>query len=168
VRPGGPPAAVKVWVLSVGRPGPLLAGAIAEYERRAARYWSLAVAQVRAERGSRGATAEDVRDIEAARLLARLPAGAEVVALTRAGESWTSLRLARLLAAPATGRAGVAFLIGGAHGLGASVLRRADRRMRLSSLTLPHDAARLVLAEQIYRAGTILRGEPYHKGGEDE
>jgi 23S rRNA (pseudouridine1915-N3)-methyltransferase len=59
---------------------------------------------------------------------------------------------------------GVAFLIGGAHGLDASVLERARRELSLSTLTLPHEMARLFMVEQLYRAGTIIRGEPYHKG----
>jgi 23S rRNA (pseudouridine1915-N3)-methyltransferase len=58
----------------------------------------------------------------------------------------------------------VTFLIGGAHGLDDDVLRRADLALTLSPFTLPHELARLVLLEQVYRACTILRGEPYHKG----
>jgi 23S rRNA (pseudouridine1915-N3)-methyltransferase len=70
-----------------------------------------------------------------------------------------------MLDAMATGaQAGAAFLIGGALGLSTDALRAAERRLRLSTLTLPHDLARLVLAEQLYRAGTIVRREPYHKG----
>ena len=59
---------------------------------------------------------------------------------------------------------GVAFVIGGAFGLGPEVVDRSGKRLSLSSMTLPHEMARLFLAEQLYRAGTILRGEPYHKG----
>ena len=59
--------------------------------------------------------------------------------------------------------AGAAFVIGGAFGLDASVVTKARRTLSLSALTLPHEMARLVLAEQLYRAGTIVRGEPYHK-----
>ena len=68
---------------------------------------------------------------------------------------------------PGRGRAfllaGVTFVIGGAFGLGAPVLKKARRKLSLSTLTLPHEMARLLLAEQLYRAGTLLRGEPYHK-----
>ena len=59
---------------------------------------------------------------------------------------------------------GIGFIIGGAFGLGEAVLSRARHHLSLSDMTLPHEMARLVLAEQLYRAGTILRGEPYHKG----
>jgi len=56
------------------------------------------------------------------------------------------------------------FVVGGAHGLDQSVLDRADYTLSLSTFTLPHDLARIVLLEQLYRACSILRGEPYHKG----
>ncbi|MFQ5746439.1 MAG: 23S rRNA (pseudouridine(1915)-N(3))-methyltransferase RlmH [Gemmatimonadota bacterium] len=61
-------------------------------------------------------------------------------------------------------RAGAAFLVGAADGLGEEVLGRARHRLSLSRMTLPHDIARLVLTEQLYRAGTLLRGELYHRG----
>ncbi len=104
-------------------------------------------------------------EAEAERMLPRLPVGASVFALTREGKGMGSRALARALEEQAVRSSpGVAFLIGGAHGLSPSVLSRADRNLSLSDMTLPHEMARLVLAEQLYRAGTILRGEPYHKG----
>ncbi len=152
-------------MLVVGRPAALLADAIAEYERRAGRYWTLDVVEVREEKGRKGLPLDRLRMAESARLLERVPAGAEVVALTRAGEAWSSARLARYLEALALdGRAGAAFLIGGAFGLSTEAIARAHHRLSLSALTLPHELARLLLAEQLYRAGTIVRGEPYHKG----
>ena len=156
---------MKLDVIAVGRPGPLLADAIAEYERRAARYWPLGFAEVRAERAGKGTDAA-VREAEGKRLLERVTPGAQIVALTReGGDAWSSVRLARFLEELAVrGGPDLTFLIGGALGLPESVLRIADRRMRLSTFTLPHDLARLVLAEQLYRAGTLIRGEPYHKG----
>ncbi len=149
----------------VGKPARLLAGAIAEYERRAGRYWTLDVGEVREEKSRKGLPVERVRAAESARLVERVPAGAELVALTRAGEPWSSTRLAGYLETLAVqGRAGAAFLIGGAYGLDPELLARAQHRLSLSPLTLPHELARLLLAEQLYRAGTIVRGEPYHKG----
>lgn len=158
---------MKVWVASVGKPGRLVADLIAEYERRAGRYWNLEVIEVREERAGRGKTDEQVRAIEGERLLERIPAGAEVIALTRTGAAWSSTELARYLETLAVGsRPGVAFVIGGALGLSEAFLARAHRQLALSSFTLPHELARVVLTEQLYRAGTILRGEPYHKGAE--
>lgn len=158
---------MKLWVLAVGRPGRLFAPAIAEYERRAGRYWNLEIVEVREEKARKGKTDEQVRALESERLLERVPDGVEVIALTRGGEAWSSTRLARHLEALAIEASpGAAFLVGGALGLSDDALRRADRRLALSSLTLPHELARLILTEQLYRAGTIVRGEPYHKAVE--
>jgi len=158
---------VRIWTICVGTPGRELGAAIGEFEDRAARYWKMETLEVRA--GARGSdpSAADVRTAEAERILERLPEDAEVVALTRTGESWNSRAFAHHLDGHRLyGRPGSAFVIGGAFGLGLAVLERADTRLSLSPLTLPHDFARLVLLEQLYRAGTILRGEPYHKGTE--
>jgi 23S rRNA (pseudouridine1915-N3)-methyltransferase len=97
----------------------------------------------------------------------RTPKEAELVALTRTGAALSSGKLARQLELQTVqGTAGVAYVIGGAFGLSDDVLGRARRQLRLSSFTMPHDLARLVLLEQLYRAGTIIRGEPYHKGSD--
>lgn len=155
---------MKLALLVVGRAGRVLEPAIAEYEARARRYWSLDVVTIREERARRGSEAA-VMEAEGERLLARVPAGLELVALTRTGDAWSSQRLAKhLQRAAVQSHAGIAFAIGGAFGLSDTVLKEARRRMRLSTFTMPHDLARLVLLEQIYRAGTIMRGEPYHKG----
>lgn len=155
---------MRLSIVCVGRPGRLLAEPIAEYERRAARYWNLIVHEVRAERAGKRASAEDVRRVESRRLVERVAPGVETIALTRAGEPWDSRGLARYLERLASsGQPGAAFLIGGAFGLDAPTLERADRRLSLSSFTLPHELARLVFAEQLYRAGTLVRREPYHK-----
>lgn len=156
---------MKVVLVAVGRPGKLLLPAIREYETRAGRYWKLETVEVRAERAGQNRPVTQVRQEEAERLRAAVPAGADIVALTRAGESWTSERLARYLGELAlAGSTGAAFLIGGAFGLDRALLRDATHCVSLSGMTMPHDLARLVVAEQLYRAGTIVRGEPYHKG----
>jgi 23S rRNA (pseudouridine1915-N3)-methyltransferase len=156
---------LKLTLLVVGRPDRLLREAIEEYERRAARYWSLDVIEVREERSRRNAPADRTRDAESERLVERVPPGTELIALTRTGDAWSSSRLARHLQQLALhGEAGATFVIGGAQGLSDALLRSADRRMRMSTLTLTHEIARMLLAEQLYRAGTIVRGEPYHRG----
>lgn len=154
---------MKVLVVAVGRVRGTLAPAVREYEERAARYWKLEIVEVPA--GGAGGGAEAVRRAEDQRLLARVPEGLGVVALTRTGRGMHSRELAGYLSEHALrASAGVAFLIGGAFGLGPDALSRADRALSLSDLTFPHEMARLLLAEQLYRAGTIIRGEPYHKG----
>jgi len=156
---------MNVNLLAVGRPKGPLADAIAEYEKRAARYWRFEAMTVDAgSRGSRTAAAA-VREAEGERLLARLKPGGQVVALTRDGRPMDSAALSGFLQEHALrSTPSVTFVIGGAFGLEDGVLARAERRLSLSPMTLPHDLARLVLAEQLYRAGTIARGEPYHKG----
>ncbi|HZD04600.1 MAG TPA: 23S rRNA (pseudouridine(1915)-N(3))-methyltransferase RlmH, partial [Longimicrobiales bacterium] len=125
--------------------------------------WKLEVVEVEAG-ARRGEEPEEVVAAEAERILARLPREAGVVALTRKGKGMTSRGLARWLSRQAVDASDVAFVIGGAWGLDAVVLERASRHLSLSPMTLPHEVARLCLAEQLYRAGTIVRGEPYHKG----
>jgi 23S rRNA (pseudouridine1915-N3)-methyltransferase len=156
---------LKLAVIVVGRPGRLVRDAVDEYETRAARYWPLEVVEVREQKARKGVDEAQVKAAESERLLAQVPAGLQIVAMTRTGDPWSSDRLARWLGELAVrGEPGAAFLIGGALGLSDGLLRSADRRMRLSTLTFPHDIARMLLAEQLYRAGTIVRGEPYHKG----
>jgi 23S rRNA (pseudouridine1915-N3)-methyltransferase len=108
-----------------------------------------------------------VRAAEGDRIMKRVPRGAEMIALTRTGDAWSSATFARHLEEHA-GQAGadLAYIIGGAFGLSDTVTTAARRSMRLSSFTFPHDLARLILLEQLYRAGTIIRSEPYHKGGD--
>jgi 23S rRNA (pseudouridine1915-N3)-methyltransferase len=159
---------VKITVIAVGRPGRVLEEAIAEYEGRARRYWSLEVVEVREERSGKGIREEAVMAAEGERILKRVPRGAELVALSRTGAAVGSAELARELEAyAARGGTAVAYAIGGAFGLSGEVLRSARRELSLSAFTMPHDLARVVLLEQLYRAGTILRGEPYHKGSDE-
>ncbi|MFN0100319.1 MAG: 23S rRNA (pseudouridine(1915)-N(3))-methyltransferase RlmH [Gemmatimonadaceae bacterium] len=154
---------MKVWVAVVGKPrDAALAAAIREYETRAARYWPLEVAEVK-EESSRSATADVVMRKEGERILARVPTAARLVLCDPGGDSFDSAAFASLLQDQRERAQDVAFVIGGAHGIGAEVRARPHRRLGLAPWTLPHELARLVLAEQLYRAGTIVRGEPYHK-----
>ncbi len=148
---------------AVGKPrDAALAAAIRDYETRAARYWPLEVIEVKEEPG-RGLPGEQVMRKEGARLLERMPAGARLVLCDPGGEALTSDAFARFLQAQREAAQDVVFVVGGAHGIGDVVRERPHRRLALAPWTLPHELARLVLAEQLYRAGTIGRGEPYHK-----
>lgn len=154
-----------VTVVVVGKVRGALAPAVEEYERRSGHYWKLEVVVVDAGVSGGRDDPEAVMAAEAERILVRIPEGAEVAVLTRDGKGMSSRALAEWLQDHALhGSRGVALVIGGAYGIHPDVVARARRRISLSPMTLPHEVARLVLAEQIYRAGTILRGEPYHKG----
>jgi rRNA large subunit m3Psi methyltransferase RlmH len=139
-----------------------LAAAIREYETRAARYWPLEVREVREESG-RSLSSELVRSREAERLAGVVPAGAHVASCERDGRGMSSEEFAQWVQRRREDAKDVAFVIGGAHGLGEAIQRLTATRLSLAPWTLPHELARLVLAEQLYRAGTIVRGEPYHK-----
>jgi len=153
---------MRVVIAAVGRTrDSALAAAVASYQARAARYWPLEVIEVRDE-PARSARPAMVRDREGARLLDAL-AGVRFVVCERDGQRRTSEEFAPWLQDIRESGRDVAFVIGGAFGLAESVTAAAWRRMSLAPWTLPHELARLVLVEQLYRAGTILRGEPYHK-----
>jgi 23S rRNA (pseudouridine1915-N3)-methyltransferase len=157
--------AVKILILVVGSVKGPVAPAVAEYESRAGRYWKLETAEVDAGAPGRNPAPERVKQEEGERILARIPDRFQPFVLTRGGKQMRSKQLARCLnRAAVEAWAGVAFIIGGAFGVSDAVLAAARKRLSLSAMTLPHEMARLVLAEQLYRAGTILRNEPYHKG----
>ena len=157
---------MKITAIVVGRAGAPLKDAILEYERRAGRYWKFKVIEVASGgAGRRKAHPDRAIEVEETLLLARLPERVQIVALTRTGRGMSSTDLAGYLQDHALhSTPGVCFVIGGAFGLGTGVLDRAHKLWSLSEATLPHELARLVLAEQLYRAGTIIRNEPYHKG----
>ena len=154
---------MRLLVLTIGKPrDAALAAASREYESRAARYWPLEVQEVREEAG-RALQPALVRKREGERLLERCPPAARVVACDERGRQLTSDAFAAFLADARDRAQDLAFVIGGAHGLDDAVRARATSVLAFCTWTLPHELARVVLAEQLYRAGTITRGEPYHK-----
>ena len=105
---------------------------------------------------------DEVEDDEA--LLRGLPPGTEVIALEPGGDAWTTAEFTKFLGKRMVqGTRAVAFLIGGADGLAPATVGKAQRRLSLSPLTLPHRLARVLLCEQLYRAVSIIRGEPYSR-----
>jgi len=110
------------------------------------------------------AKVEELEVKDEARVLGAIPDGSRLVALSRRGEGWSSSALAEQTARWELEARDVTFAIGGADTLPADVLGRAERVWSLSPLTLPHELARVIVYEQLYRAHTIRRGEPYHRG----
>lgn len=159
---------MRVLIAAVGRPkDQALAAAIRDYETRAARYWPLEIIEVKGERGdaaiSAASSAATVRAREGDRIRQRIGTGALMVACDASGQSMSSERFAQWLQTERENARDVAFMIGGAFGLDEQLRDDARLKLSLAPWTLPHELARLVLAEQLYRAGTIVRGEPYHK-----
>ena len=133
-----------------------------DYARRLPRGWRLTLDEVpAAPRGRMDPSAARAR--EAAALRARVPRGAWTVALDERGEAWTTRELAERLARCERGGRPAAFLVGGPDGLDPGLLAEAHARWSLSALTLPHALVRVVVAEQLYRAWTLLSGRPYHR-----
>jgi 23S rRNA (pseudouridine1915-N3)-methyltransferase len=153
---------MKVRVVAVGRDrSGLYAPAVDEYAGRLARYVKFEVVEVPEAR--RHAGTPRARDEEAEALLARIGPRERIVALDERGDEETSAAFAKRVERWLQRGQDVALVVGGSDGLARAVLDRADERLALSRLTLAHRLARLVLVEQLYRAMTILRGEPYHK-----
>lgn len=155
---------MKVVLLHVGRARGAVGDAIADFEKRVSHYFTFESVGVK-ETPYKGQSITQLLDDEGKRLLARVPTQNELIALHRPGKQWSSEGLAEHLGnASLRSVPGVTFVIGGAYGLSAELISRADRLFSLSAMTLTHDLARLILTEQLYRAGTIMRAEPYHKG----
>jgi 23S rRNA (pseudouridine1915-N3)-methyltransferase len=135
----------------------------AEYARRFPRKAPLSLVEIRPERRGATRTAAQAMAAEAKRIEAALPSGCYRVALDERGRDVTTLQLARLLEGWRAGGRDVALLVGGPDGLDPGLKARADVQLRLSSLTLPHALVRVLLAEQLYRAGSVLDNHPYHR-----
>jgi 23S rRNA (pseudouridine1915-N3)-methyltransferase len=116
-----------------------------------------------ARRGTSVPTDRTVAE-EGSRMLAAIPLDAHVVALAEAGKPWTTQQLATKLERWMTQGAPVCLLIGGPDGLAPDCLARANEGWSLSPLTLPHGLARVIVAEALYRAWSILEHHPYHRG----
>jgi 23S rRNA (pseudouridine1915-N3)-methyltransferase len=155
---------MRIHLIAVGTRMPgWVAQGYHEYARRLPPQCALELREVEAARQSANASPARRRAEEGERLLAAVPARAAVVALDETGESWATADLAERLRDWLGSGADLGLLVGGADGLSPACLGRAERRWSLSALTLPHMLVRVVVAEQIYRAWSLLSGHPYHR-----
>ena len=155
---------MKLSVVAVGTRMPAWADeAFAEFARRMPREAPLELKEVRAEPRNGGKPVDALLAAEAGRLRAALPARCRLVALDERGADLTTQQLAARLKAWLEAGDDVALVIGGPDGLAAEIKTAAAETLRLSSLTLPHALVRVVLAEQLYRAVSLLRNHPYHR-----
>jgi 23S rRNA (pseudouridine1915-N3)-methyltransferase len=156
---------VRARLIAIGERMPAwVAAGFAEYCKRLSHELPLQLVELKP--GPRGKGRDDARAMadEGAAMLAALPRDAHVVALDSHGAAWSSEQLAKQLLDWRMAGRDLAFLIGGPDGHAREVLQRADQRWSLGALTLPHMLVRLVVAEQLYRAVTIVNGHPYHRG----
>ena len=119
--------------------------------------------EIKAEPRTGNRTAQQIMEAEAIRIEAAIPTGARRVMLDERGTDLTTVALAKRLESWQTEAQDVALVIGGADGIAPALKSTAHEMIRLSSLTLPHALARVLLAEQLYRAVTVLSGHPYHR-----
>ena len=133
------------------------------FEKRLGRYFPTIHVEAK-DIKRRKSNATTVRDAESQSLIELTPVGSTIVALDEVGQQWSTEELAAWLDRQRNRSVtSITFLIGGPDGHGALVRQRADRMWSLSRLTLPHEMARLVLFEQLYRAASVLSGHPYHR-----
>jgi len=156
---------LRIHLLSVGRRMPVwVETGFQEYAKRLPRECSLSLVEIEPGHRRRGASIDVARRVEGERMLANLPKGARVIALDERGRIWSTEQLAHQLAGWMSSGRDLALLVGGPEGLDTACAQHAEQHWSLSPLTFPHPLVRVILAEQLYRAWSILKGHPYHRG----
>lgn len=136
-----------------------------EYAKRLNKDVRLVLKEIPAEKRAKNASEEQMRNREGERLLAAVPKNALVVALEVNGRNWSTEQLAEQMEDWMQSGQDIVLMVGGPDGLSEACRQRADQQWSLSPLTLPHPLVRVVLAEQIYRAWSVIHNHPYHRGG---
>ena len=151
-----------ITVVAVGKLRPWYQQAADTYLKRLRGYWKVTVVEVKEASSS---STESMQRLEEAKRIAKvLPRNAFTVALAREGRARTSRAVSQEIARWGSGGRALAFVIGGSVGLERELLLEADARWSLGPLTFPHQLARVIVVEQLYRAATMQQGHPYHKG----
>ena len=134
-----------------------------EYARRMPHESTIELMEIKPEKRGEGKKIEQLLVAEAARILAALPSKCRIVAMDERGRQWTTAKLADSITGWMRNGGDTAFLVGGADGLDANIKNSADEVLALSAMTLPHGLARILLAEQLYRAVSLINRHPYHR-----
>jgi 23S rRNA (pseudouridine1915-N3)-methyltransferase len=155
---------MKFFICAVGhKMPPWVEAAFQEYAKRMPREAAIELIEVKPEKRGSGKTADRLRGAEGIRMRAAIPPGCRVVAMDERGSQWTTVRLTDSITRWMKNGGDTAFLIGGADGLDSDIRNSADEVFALSALTLPHAFVRILLAEQLYRAVSLIKGHPYHR-----
>ena len=156
---------MRIHLVAVGTRMPSwVAEGYEEYARRMPPDLKLNLIEIPAGQRGKKMDAVTAKRVEGEKMLTSIPSGSQVIALDVQGKSWSTEQLAEQVSCWMQDGRDVALLVGGADGLAASCLARADQRWSLSALTFPHPLVRVMLAEQLYRASSILHNHPYHRG----
>ena len=155
---------MEIFIVAIGTRMPSWVDeAFAEYRKRMPREARLQLVEIKPEKRDGGKTALQVMAVEAERIAAVIPKGALCIALDEHGKSFTSPALAQEMQKWLAAGRDLCLIIGGADGLAPEIKIRADLLWSLSPLTLAHAMVRVLLAEQLYRAYSILQNHPYHR-----
>ena len=137
--------------------------AFAEYTARLPRHWKFRLDTIATADRRKAVTPERAKDLEAVKLLGKLQPAEQVVLLDENGRQFTSRELSSRIDGWQASGDNLAFIIGGPDGVSDDVRKRANLTWSMSSLTLPHGLARVLFAEQLYRAWSLTTGHPYHR-----
>ena len=155
---------MRIHLIAVGNRMPSwVVDGYAEYARRLRGEVRLELVEVPAQARRKGADLTRIQNDEGKRQLQRIPTGCAIWALDQGGSQWDTLQLSKRLGGWMHDGRDIALLVGGPEGLSRDCLARADGRWSLSRLTLPHPMVRVVVAEQLYRAWSLMSGHPYHR-----
>jgi 23S rRNA (pseudouridine1915-N3)-methyltransferase len=157
---------MKIYLLAIGTrmPAWVIQG-YEDYARRLPSECALQLVEIPAGRRTKGRDMLRTLQDEGERMLKTIPKSCRMLALDERGVSWNTQQLSVKLGAWMGDGADLALLVGGPDGLSKDILARADGHWSLSPLTLPHPLVRVVVAEQLYRAWSLLRNHPYHRAG---
>lgn len=134
-----------------------------EYIKRIGAGLSIELVEISPEKRGKSSDVQRIMQKEAERMRQSIPKGHYVIALDKEGKSWSTEDLADRIAAWQQDGSNISFLIGGPEGMTRDLLEQADARVSFSAMTFPHPVVRIILAEQLYRAYSILTHHPYHK-----
>ena len=155
---------MKFIICAVGHKMPdWVAAGFREYTRRMPHEAAIELIEIKPEKRT-GLKVEQLLGAEAERILAAIPPRRRLVAMDERGSQWSTAKLAESVATWMKEGGDTVFIIGGADGLASAIRNSADEVLALSALTLPHSLARILLAEQLYRAVSLIKGHPYHRG----
>lgn len=155
---------MNIEVLAAGtKPPAWIATGIADYQKRLPRDWQFSFKDIPVSKRRKGEPVDKAIKLEGEKMLAAMSKDSVVVSMDRAGKNWSTEELADNLQNWQEQTGKIQLLIGGPDGLAKECLDAADRSWSLSKLTFPHFLVRLLLAEQVYRAWSVLNRHPYHK-----
>ncbi len=158
---------MKIKVLVVGKnKEAYIAEALREYHKRINKYTRFDIEEISSIKASKKYSEKEIREKEGQKILKALPGDSIVVLLDERGKQMNSMEFAKWIQKfMNSGTRNMTFVIGGAYGFTDGLYEKADMKLSFSKMTFSHQIVRVVFAEQLYRAFTIIHGEPYHHGG---